>query len=62
MPLMLTTPAAINAATSFDMPSGSIIVYAGSSAPHRLAICDGSAISRSTYATLFGIISTSWCG
>ena len=54
------TPAAINAATSFDMPSGSIIVYAGSSAPTGWLFCDGSAISRSTYATLFGIISTSY--
>ena len=54
------TPATINAATSFDMPSGSIIVYAGSSAPTGWLFCDGSAISRSTYATLFGIISTSY--
>ena len=42
------------------MPSGSIIVYAGSSAPTGWLFCDGSAISRSTYATLFGIISTSY--
>ena len=34
------------------MPSGSIIVYAGSSAPTGWLFCDGSAISRSTYATL----------
>ena len=54
------TPAAINAATSFDMPSGSIIVYAGSSAPTGWLFCDGSAISRSTYSALFGIISTTY--
>ncbi len=54
------THSAINSATSFDMPSGSIIAYAGSSAPSGWLICDGSAISRSTYATLFGIISTTY--
>tara|TARA_E500000178_G_C16832954_1_gene666934 strand:+ start:56 stop:820 length:765 start_codon:yes stop_codon:yes gene_type:complete len=54
------TPAALNAATSFDMPSGSIIVYAGSSAPTGFLFCDGSAVSRSTYSALFGIISTSY--
>ncbi len=54
------TPAALNAATSFDMPSGSIIVYAGSSAPTGFLFCDGSAISRSTYSALFGILSTTY--
>ena len=44
----------------FTMPSGSIIVYAGSSAPSGWLICDGSAISRSTYSVLFGIISTTY--
>ena len=54
------THTALNAATSFEMPSGSIIVFAGSSAPTGFLFCDGSAISRSTYATLFGIISTTY--
>ena len=48
------------ASTDIVMPSGSIIVYAGSSAPTGYLFCDGSAISRSTYATLFGIISTTY--
>mgnify|MGYP001260337934 FL=1 len=54
------TPAALNAATSFDMPSGSIIVFAGSSSPTGFLFCDGSAVSRSTYADLFAIISTTY--
>ena len=57
---MTATHSALNAATSFDMPSGSIITYGGSSAPTGWLICDGSAISRSTYATLFGILSTTY--
>ena len=54
------TPAALNAATSFDMPAGSIIIFGGSSAPTGFLFCDGSAISRSTYAALFGINSTTY--
>ena len=54
------TPAALNAATSFDMPAGSIIIFGGSSAPTGFLFCDGSAISRSTYSALFGIISTTY--
>ena len=54
------TPAALNAATSFDLPAASIIAFAGSSAPSGFLICDGSAVSRTTYATLFGVISTTY--
>jgi microcystin-dependent protein len=41
-------------------PSGAIIGFAGSSAPAGWIICDGSAILRTTYATLFGIIGTTY--
>jgi microcystin-dependent protein len=47
-------------ATDIVMPTGSIIVYAGSSAPTGFLFCDGSAISRTTYATLFGVLSTTY--
>ena len=53
------TPAALNAATSFDMPL-EYIVFAGSSSPTGFLFCDGSAVSRSTYADLFAIISTTY--
>ncbi len=39
-------------------PTGSMIAFAGASAPTGWLLCDGSAISRSTYATLYGIIGT----
>ena len=42
------------------MPSGSIIVFAGSSSPTGFLICDGSAVSRTTYADLFAIVSTTY--
>jgi microcystin-dependent protein len=41
-------------------PTGTLVAYAGSSAPTGWLICDGSAISRSTYSTLFGVISTTY--
>lgn len=45
---------------TFLVPTGGIIPYGGSSAPANYLLCDGSAVSRSTYATLFGVISTSY--
>lgn len=41
-------------------PVGSMQMFAGSSAPSGYLICDGSAISRSTYSRLFSVISTTW--
>lgn len=37
--------------------SGAITQYAGRTAPSGWLLCDGSAVSRSTYATLFNIVS-----
>lgn len=41
-------------------PIGTIMTYAGNTAPSGFKICDGSAISRTTYASLFNIIGTSF--
>jgi microcystin-dependent protein len=41
-------------------PSGSIHAYGGTSAPTGYLNCDGSAVSRATYAPLFTAISTTW--
>ena len=48
------------ATTDILMPSGSVIIYGGTSAPTGWLLCDGSAISRSTYAALFTAISTAY--
>jgi len=42
------------------VPSGMIMPFGGSSAPTGFLACDGSAISRTTYSTLFTAIATTW--
>jgi microcystin-dependent protein len=39
-------------------PSGAVLAFAGSSAPDGWLLCDGSAISRTQYASLFAAIGT----
>ncbi len=41
-------------------PVGTITPYAGQSAPDGYLACDGSAVSRTTYAALFKVISTTY--
>ena len=42
------------------MLSGMLMPFAGSSAPTGYLLCDGSAVSRSTYAALFAVIGTTY--
>lgn len=44
--------------TAGMMPTGSIIPFAGTNVPDGYLLCDGSAISRTTYADLFAVIGT----
>lgn len=48
----------INSISSGSVPAGALMPYAGSSAPTGYLLCDGSAVSRATYAALFTAIST----
>jgi microcystin-dependent protein len=41
-------------------PTGSIIMYGAATAPTGWLLCDGSAVSRTTYADLFAIIGTTF--
>jgi len=52
----------LNSGVVFEnaVQSGSVLPYAGTSAPTGFLMCDGSAVSRSTYASLFSAISTNW--
>lgn len=43
-----------------EVPTGGIIAYGGTSAPTGFLLCDGSAVSRTTYAALFAIVGTSF--
>lgn len=46
--------AAIAAAAT--QPTGSIMPYGGAAAPAGWLLCNGQAVNRSTYATLFGVV------
>lgn len=42
------------------LPTGSITMYGGSTAPSGYLLCDGSAVSRTTYSALFTAIGTTY--
>jgi len=42
------------------VPSGGLVAFAGSSVPTGWLACDGTAVSRTTYAALFASIGTTW--
>lgn len=46
--------------SSFSLPAGLVFPYAGTSAPSGYLLCDGSAVSRSTYAALFTAVATTY--
>lgn len=43
-----------------EMPTGAITAWSTNTAPSGYLLCDGSAVSRTTYATLFGVIGTTY--
>lgn len=47
-----------NASASSSVPSGTVVSFAGSTAPSGWLLCDGSAVSRTTYSDLFSSIGT----
>lgn len=42
------------------VPTGAMVDFAGTSAPTGYLLCDGSNVSRTTYAALFAAIGTTW--
>lgn len=56
----LATTAYADAAAALALPPGVFFPYAGSTAPTGYLLCDGSAVSRATYANLFTAISTTY--
>lgn len=45
---------------SSGLPTGSVQMFAGGTAPAGWLLCDGSAVSRTTYARLFAVINTTY--
>jgi microcystin-dependent protein len=43
-----------------SVPTGTILPFGGSVAPANAVLCDGSAVSRTTYAKLFSVIGTTY--
>lgn len=58
--IMAFVPSHYEALIGSGVPIGSIQMYGGTSAPEDWLICDGAAISRTTYASLFAILGTSY--
>jgi len=42
------------------IPVGAVEAFAGSSAPNGWLLCDGTAVSRTTYSSLFSVVSTTF--
>lgn len=45
---------------SNSAPTGSVIMFGGASAPTGWLLCNGAAVSRTTYADLFAVLGTTW--
>jgi microcystin-dependent protein len=50
----------IEAGSVGSTPPGSIVMYAGMTAPSGWLLCNGAAVSRTTYATLWALIGTTY--
>lgn len=50
----------MQANSQWVLPPGMIAPYAGAAAPTGWLLCDGSAVSRSTYAALFAVVGTTY--
>jgi microcystin-dependent protein len=48
--------------TAVATPPGTVVAFAGTTAPHGWLLCDGSAVSRTTYAALFAITQITYGG
>ena len=46
--------------SDYVLPTGSYIQFAGSQAPEGFLVCNGGAISRTTYSQLFAVIGTTY--
>lgn len=54
------TGALVFAGYEYLLPAGAMLDFAGTAAPTGFLACDGTAVSRATYATLFTAIGETW--
>lgn len=59
-PDLLAAVQALNAIMAEALPTGVMLPYGGAAAPGGWLLCDGSAVSRSTYAALFAALGTAY--
>ena len=45
---------------NFIIPAGLVVAFAANAPPTGWLLCDGSAVSRTTYSNLFSTIGTTW--
>lgn len=50
----------LNSLGSYTTPTGAVVAFAGATAPTNYLLCDGAAVSRTTYAELFTVLSTTY--
>jgi microcystin-dependent protein len=50
----------VSPTSTMGAPTGTVLPYAGASAPSGWLLCDGSAVSRTTYAALFALVATTY--
>jgi hypothetical protein len=50
----------VQATTAYSPPIGTVVAFAGPAAPTGYLLCDGAAVSRSTYKDLFAVLGTTW--
>lgn len=58
--MAITRVGSQSAIVDTSAPSGMLAPFAGSSAPSGWLLCDGAAVSRSTYASLFAVVGTTY--
>lgn len=63
MSWMFYTPSGVAKTGEFvgiDIPVGTVVSHTGTTVPNGWLFCDGAAVSRTTYADLFNVISTNY--
>jgi len=58
--LNITGDYKVNGTNLTTVPTGTVSAFAGSTAPTGYALCDGSAVNRTTQAALFAVIGTTY--